>query len=127
VNDVTLSGICITIMAAKRSPLHVLLQTQKVLFMLFYYFIFTLMALCIIVALMRSVILRRKNIPVELFIEALRNENTGQFEKAVVVYENALKEFKKIGFHGSLKNKIIEKIKLLHTFIEYQKNSVFIR
>ena len=85
------------------------------------------MALSVLITWIRSVILHRKNVPVELFMEALRNENSGQFEKAVTKYENALSEFKKIGFHSILKNKIIEKIKLLHTVIEYQKNSIFIR
>ena len=93
----------------------------------FYYYIFLLMALSVIVTWIRSAILWRKDIPVKLFIEALRNENSGKFKEAVITYENALREFKKIGFHSNLKNTIIEKIKLLNTVIEYQKNSIFIR
>jgi hypothetical protein len=103
------------------------LSNLNILIMPFYYYIFLLMLLSVMVTMIRAGYLRRKNVPVELFIEALRNENKGQFEKAVVVYENALAEFKKIRFHGDLKNKIVEKIKLLHTVIEYQKNAVFIR
>ncbi|HLY72282.1 MAG TPA: hypothetical protein VKR53_21265 [Puia sp.] len=95
--------------------------------MSFYYYIFFVISVGIIATLIRSVILSRENVPVELFIEGLRNENTGQFEQAVIIYESALSEFRKIRFHGSLKNKIIEKIKLLHLIIEYKKNSVFIR
>ena len=60
-------------------------------------------------------------------MKALRNENSGQFEEAVNTYENALSGFKKTGFHRNLKNKIIEKIKLLRAIIEYRKNSVFTR
>ncbi len=95
--------------------------------MLFYYYILLLMMLSVAVAWIRSVILRKKNVPVELFMKALRNENSGQFEEAVNTYENALSEFKKMRFHRNLKNKIIEKIKLLRAIIEYRKNSVFIR
>ncbi len=93
----------------------------------FYYYVFLLMLLCVIITSIVSIILWRKNVPVELFIKALRNENKGRFEEAILIYENALMEFKNIRFHNDLKNKIIQKIKLLHTLIEYQKSSVFIR
>jgi hypothetical protein len=83
--------------------------------------------LSIIVLLVYFFILRRKNIPVELFIEALRNENNGHFEQAVITYETALNEVNKIRFHSTLKNKIIQKLKLLNTVIEYQNNQHFIR
>jgi hypothetical protein len=67
-------------------------------------------------------VLRKKNIPVNLFVEALRNENNGYFEEAVITYETALNEVNKIRFHGTLKNKIIAKLKLLHTVIEYRNS-----
>lgn len=70
----------------------------------------------------RSAVLRKKNIPVELYVEALKNENSGDFEAALVTYETALDEVKKIRFHSTLKNKIIGKLKLLHTIIEYKNN-----
>jgi hypothetical protein len=61
---------------------------------------------------------------VELFVQALRNENSGQFEAAVTTYENALNEVKKVMFHdNNLKKRIIDKLKVLHTIIEY-KNSL---
>jgi len=83
------------------------------------------MALAFVWFIIRSLILRKKNIPVELYVKALQNENTGDFEQALLIYESALNEVKKIRFHGSLKNKIIAKIRLLHTLIEY-KNSFHI-
>jgi len=67
-------------------------------------------------------ILRKKNISIELFSKALKNENSGHYEEALVTYKNALNEVRKIRFHSSLKDKIIEKIKVLNTYIEY-KNS----
>ena len=71
---------------------------------------------------MRPLFVKGKNISVKLFFEALRNENSGHFEEAVVTYETALNEVKKRRFHGCLKNKIVEKLKILHTAIDYQKS-----
>jgi hypothetical protein len=85
------------------------------------------MLLAISFILIRSFILRRKNIPVRLFNEALRNENSGHFEEAVMTYETALNEINKIRFHGTLKNKIIDKIKVLRTNLEYNNNLRFTR
>lgn len=70
----------------------------------------------------------RKNAPDELFAEALRNENSGYFETAITKYEKALDEVKKARFHGrSLKSKINEKLKVLHTVIEYKNGFHFVR
>lgn len=84
-----------------------------------------MMILSVIILLIRSFILRRKNIPVDLFVEALRNENSGYFEEAVINYETALNEFKKNRSHSNLKNKIIEKLKVLRTVIEYKNKFRF--
>jgi len=92
-----------------------------------YTYLFLLIALSLLILLIRFFILRKKNISVELYIEALRNENNGHFETAVVTYETALNEVNKIRFHGTLKNKIIQKIKLLHTVVDYNNNVHFIR
>ena len=75
----------------------------------------------------RSFILSKKNIPSRLFVEALKNENSGHFEEAMITYESALGEVKKIWFHSSLKNKIIDKLKVLHTAVEYKNNLHFVR
>lgn len=90
-----------------------------------YYYILLIIILSIAFVIIRSLLLRRKNIPVELFVKALQNENSGNFEQALISYESALNEVNKIRFHGNFKIKIIEKIKLLHTLIEY-KNSFYI-
>jgi hypothetical protein len=85
------------------------------------------MLLAISFILIRSFILRRKNTPVQLYNEALKNENSGHFEEAVITYETALNEINKIRFHGTLKNKIIDKIKVLRTNLEYNNNLRFTR
>jgi hypothetical protein len=90
--------------------------------MTFYYYLFLFLLLSIIFLVIRSLLLRKRNFSVELFVKALSNENNGNFEEAVINYECALQEVKKIRFHSNLKNKIIEKLKVLHTFIEYKNN-----
>jgi hypothetical protein len=92
-----------------------------------YNYFFLLLMVSIIILFILFFVLRKKSIPVELYIEALRNENNGHFEAAVIAYETALIEVKKIRFHGTLKNKIIQKLKLLHTVVEYNNNLHFIR
>jgi hypothetical protein len=80
----------------------------------------------IIILLFRRFGPRKKNVPVELFAEALRNENSGQFETALVTYERALNEVKKTRFQGSsLRCKIVNKLKVLHTVIEYKNGFHF--
>jgi hypothetical protein len=93
----------------------------------FYYLIFIFTVLSLLIFLIRSFVQSKKNIPVELFVAALLQENSGHFEKAVIGYESALHEVKKIRFNRVLKNKIIEKLKLLHTVIEYNNNFILIR
>ena len=83
--------------------------------------------LSIIFLVIRYLVLRKKNVSVELFARALKNENSGHYEEAVVIYENALNEVKKNRFHSSLENKIIEKLKVLHTCIEYKNDHRSIR
>ena len=99
----------------------------KKLFMPVYNYFFLLFIASIIILLILFFVLRKKSVPVELYIEALRSENDGHFEAAVITYETALNEVKKIRFHTTLKNKIIQKLKLLHTVVEYNRNLHFIR
>ena len=85
------------------------------------------MIVIIITLVITSMLIKKKNLPVRLFIEAQKNENDGHFEEAVITYESALDEAKKIRFHGSLKNKIVDKIEVLHTAIDYKNNLRFTR
>lgn len=85
------------------------------------------MIIIITIPVISSILVRKKNLPVTLFIEAQKNENDGHFEEAVVTYESALDEVKKFRFHTSLKNKIISKLKVLNTAIAYKNNLRFVR
>ena len=84
--------------------------------------------LLIMFILFRSFFQKGRNAPFELFTEALRNENSGHFEKAILNYETALGIVNKTRFHStSLKSKIVEKLKILHTVTEYHNNFQFRR
>jgi len=87
-----------------------------------YYVFLIMVGVCALILAVYLMLLKKKTVPMNLFVAALRDENNGYFEEAVIAYESALGEFKKIRTGGYLENKITEKLKLLHTVIEY-KNS----
>ena len=95
--------------------------------MTFYQYLPFIMIALIIASIISSLFLKKKDLPVELFVEGLRYENDGHFDEAIINYENALSEVKKNRFHGGLENKIIQKLKVLQTITEYRKNIQFIR
>jgi hypothetical protein len=95
--------------------------------MIFYLISLSAIVILISATLIRFFLLKKKNIPVLLFTEALHNENCGQFEEAILSYENALEETRKKRFHGMLENRIIEKLRVLHTAIEYKNSFSYTR
>lgn len=62
-----------------------------------------------------------------MFNKAQIMENNGQYEEAVTAYENALSEANKVKSGSRLKSKIIARIKMLHTVIEYNKTMRYVR
>ena len=88
------------------------------------YYYYVLVALFLVIVLfIRYLMQKRKNVPVELFAQGLRNENSGDYAAAVTTYKSALLEFKKKKHNNSdLENKIVEKLKVLHTIIEYERS-----
>lgn len=93
--------------------------------MAYYYYILIIILLSFLFLVVRFFLRKEKNLSDELFAEALRSENDGHFEEAVIIYQTALDESVKANSNKVLKNKIIEKIKLLHTVIEYNKSANF--
>lgn len=69
-----------------------------------------------------SFFLKKKDLPVELFIQGLKYENDGHFDEAIINYENALSEVKKNSVHRELRDRIIQKLIVLHLTIEYKNN-----
>jgi len=106
-----------------------IVYSLQIIFMLYlFYLVLSLVAVVLfVVVLARAFNDWRSLICVGLYTEALRDENTGHFEAAVTAYETALFECKKIRFQGDFRNKIIAKVKLLHTIIEYNNSSRFVR
>jgi hypothetical protein len=62
----------------------------------------------------------KKNIPLDLFTQARKFENDGQIETALLTYESALVEVNKIKFNSDLKAKIVDKLKMLQAWMDYQ-------
>jgi len=89
--------------------------------MLIYPYLIFFTVLILIILLVRAIVLRKNIIPGKLFAEALRKENSGHFEDAIITYQNALDETKKIRFNtNTRKNIIIEKLKVLHSVLKYR-------
>jgi hypothetical protein len=86
-----------------------------------------IMIAIVIASVIGSLFGKKKNLPVDLFAEGLKYENDGHYDEALINYENALTEVKKNRFHNNLENKIIQKLKILRTIIEYKKNVGFTR
>ena len=95
--------------------------------MLFFQYSPFFMIALIIILIITSLFVKKKSLPVKLFIEAQKNENDGRFEEAIITYESALDEAKKVRFNSELKNRIVDKLKVLHTTIEYRNNLRFTR
>ena len=87
-----------------------------------FFLILLFQALLVFVFLIRFFLIKRKRILIQLFTDALQNENNRHFEAAIINYESVLNEVKRKKFYGVLKNKVIEKIKLLHIIMEYKSN-----
>ena len=87
-----------------------------------YLILFVILAAAIIFIFL--VIRRRKNIPATIFADALRSENNGDYKDAIMNYRIALEEAKKANLDVKYILMIIEKIKVLHTVIEYENNCI---
>lgn len=87
-----------------------------------YYYLYLIIISFIIIFLAFSFPWQKKNIPAQLFARALKDENSGHYEEAVIIYEIALVEVKKTRFHSTMENKITEKLKVLHLLIEYRNS-----
>ena len=89
---------------------------------LFYYILFV-MLLMLILVFIRHYFLRKNSIPVQLFAKGLENENSGYYREAVASYETALNEVKKKKYHNNqLESRIVAKLKVLRTMIDYENS-----
>ena len=118
---------CVTIIDTNSSSSLLPVNRTKQQFMAFLQYTPFFMIVIVTILVISSLWVKKKNLPVRLFIEAQKNENNGHFEEAVITYESALDEVKKFRFHDNLKNKIISRLKVLHSAIEYKNNFQLIR
>jgi hypothetical protein len=99
------------------------MQLIIILIMSTYYILSAVLGLIAVVVLIRYFVQKRKSLPVELYLEALRTENSGQYKSAVNTYESALAEARKNKFNDeAFEEKIREKLKVLHTMIDYENS-----
>ena len=85
------------------------------------------MGMIALLYLFRFLFQRKKDISVDFFVTAQKSENNGHYEEAVIGYEKALREATKRRYQTFLRNKIIEKLKTLHTVIEYKNSFLYVR
>ncbi len=88
-----------------------------------YYSLLLIIPVVILFLLVKYLVEKSKGNAVSLFKAALKEENTGHFEDAIIQYELALQEAEKKGFDKSLRLLINEKLKVLHTITEYEKET----
>jgi hypothetical protein len=86
-----------------------------------YYSLLLIVPASIALLIVRYFVGKNKERVVSLFRTALKEENTGKFDAAIKQYELALQEAEKNGFNKSLQQLINEKLKVLHTITEYEK------
>ena len=79
--------------------------------------------LVIVILLILRFIYQNRIITSKSFAAALENENNGNYEAALNNYEIALTEVKKTKRNKDLRIKIRDKIKVLHTVIDYEKGT----
>lgn len=86
-----------------------------------YYSLLLIIPAAILFLLVKHLVGKNKGNAVSLFKAALKEENAGRFEAAILQYELALQEAEKKGFDKSLRLLINEKLKVLHTITEYER------
>ena len=89
-----------------------------------YYYYFLVLLLPIAFILARLLLKRKKDASSELYAAALKKENNGNYAEALVMYEMAYKEIKSSRFQTEFKEKIVGKLKVLHTIIAYQDTPI---
>jgi len=79
-------------------------------------------AVLLVIASVRAFNHRKSLMPVGLYAQALRDENSGRYEEAITGYEVILTQCSRIRFQRAFKNKIIRKVKLLHSIVNYNNS-----
>jgi hypothetical protein len=87
-----------------------------------FYLILFIFVIIICVAIAFRFLASRKTPQDKLYMEGIHNENEGNYGLALLNYEDALKEIQKHKPDKKFYKKITEKIKVLKTMVDYEKN-----
>ena len=90
--------------------------------MIIFYTIATVSILIIIILLIgKFIIQKNRQSSVSLYIKALKDENSGDIDAALANYKSAYEEAAKTRFQENMKQRIINKMKVLHSLKGYNK------
>ena len=85
-------------------------------------YLFSFIVLIILGLIIFLIAQYKKTSHTELYKEGVRNENDGHYTIALQNYEDALSEVRKLKMDNKFGKKIAERIKILQTTVDYEKN-----
>jgi uncharacterized membrane protein YqiK len=85
-------------------------------------FLLIILALIILILVAVFFTLYKENSPTALYNEGVQNENEGRYNLAMQNYEDALREVRKLKRGKKFGIKIAQRIRILRTTIDYEKN-----
>jgi len=90
--------------------------------MIIFYIIASIITLIIIILLIgKTIIQKNRQSSVSLYVKALKDENSGNLEGALANYKSAYEEAAKTRFQENMKERILNKMKVLHSMKGYNK------
>jgi len=90
--------------------------------MSFSFYLFLFISLILFGLGIAFTIQRRKKSRSELYNKGVHNENDGHYNLALHNYADALSEMRRLNIKNNLSRKIAERVKVLRSTIEYEKN-----
>ena len=86
------------------------------------YLLMIISCILVFVVIIFVVVAHKRTRHTQLYSEGMRHENAGDYDLAIHDYEDALNEIVKHKQDKEFANKIVQKIKILRTTIDYEKN-----
>jgi hypothetical protein len=86
------------------------------------FYLFSFIAIIILSFIIFLIAHYKKTSHTELYKQGVRNENDGHYTIALQNYEDALSEVRKLKMDNKFGKKIAERIKILQTTVDYEKN-----
>ena len=89
--------------------------------MIIFYTILSAIILSILLYIVRTVIKKKRQTSFSLYVKALKDENSGNLDAALANYKSAYAEATKTRFQENMKERILNKMKVLHSMKGYNK------